>query len=302
MVEIQPYSADLATQAPLLERLVAAFLAGYGKSTRISYRDVLVGWVPWCLDRGVDPLAVQRAHIDLWGRWMAEERHLSPATVQHHLCVLRSFYGYLAEEEYITSSPAAKVRLPKLSGESPTRGMTVDEVRRFLAAASTDKRAYALCSLLVFNGVRVSEACSADIADLGEEGGVRTLTITRKGGKRQTLPVAPPVVTALDAMLDGRMSGPLFLSADGRRLSRFSAYKMVAKAGEAAGLAEHVHPHRLRHVFATVALDAGVPLVDVQDSMGHQSSSSTMRYNRSRHKIEKNATWKVMEAVNGQAV
>ena len=119
---------------------------------------------------------------------------------------------------------------------------------------------HALISLLTLNGLRVSEATGADIEQLGLERGHRTLTITRKGGKVVTIPLAPRTARAIDLAIGERTGGPVFLAVDGRRLDRHCAGRIVRKVAHRAGVAKTVTPHTLRHSFITAALDAGVPL------------------------------------------
>ena len=127
---------------------------------------------------------------------------------------------------------------------------------------------HALISLLALNGLRVSEATGPDIEHLGLERGHRTLTITRKGGTVVTIPLAPRTARAIDLATGERCDGPLFLTADGRRLDRHGAGRIVRKLPRRAGIAKPVGPHTLRHAFIT-SLDAGVPLRDVQEAASH---------------------------------
>jgi integrase/recombinase XerD len=282
-----------------LTQITAAFLAGYGPGTRKSYAEGLRAWFRWCDDHGIDPLKAARPHIDLWGRWLEEERKLMPSSVMHRLCILRSFYRYLEDEEIITVSPARKIRLPRVSTDSQTRGMTRTELARFLAASERNPTYHAMCCLLALNGLRISEVCSANIEDLGIERGHRTLTITRKGGKRQTIPLSPKTARTIESLIGERTSGSILLTKDGTRMTRTNAAKAVARIGKAAGIETHVHPHRLRHAFVTTALDAGVPLHDVQDSAGHSDPRTTMRYNRNRFSLDRNATHIVTAFIAG---
>jgi integrase/recombinase XerD len=135
-------------------------------------------------------------------------------------------------------------------------------------------------SLLALNGLRVSEATGADIEQLGLERGHRTMTITRKGGKVVTIPLAPRTARAIDLAIGDRTEGPVFLAADGRRLDRHGAGRIVRKTARRAGIAKAVTPHTLRHAFITAALDAGVPLRDVQEAASHADPRTTMRYDR----------------------
>jgi integrase/recombinase XerD len=108
---------------------------------------------------------------------------------------------------------------------------------------------HALISLLALNGLRVSEATGADIEHLGLDRGHRTLTITRKGGKVVTIPLAPRTARAIDLAVGERTDGPVFLAADGRRLDRHGAGRIVARVTRRAGISKHVSPHTLRHAF-----------------------------------------------------
>ncbi|MGH3124167.1 MAG: tyrosine-type recombinase/integrase, partial [Streptosporangiaceae bacterium] len=135
-----------------------------------------------------------------------------------------------------------------------------------VAAGLGPSAEHALISLLALNGLRVSEATSADIEHLGQDRGHRTLTITRKGGKVVTIPLAPRTARAIDLAIGERTDGPVFLSADGRRLDRHGARRIVRKTARRAGIAKTITPHTLRHAFITAALDAGVPLRDVQEA------------------------------------
>ncbi|MGO8896407.1 MAG: tyrosine-type recombinase/integrase [Streptosporangiaceae bacterium] len=139
---------------------------------------------------------------------------------------------------------------------------------------------HALISLLALNGLRVSEATGADVEHLGLERGHRTLTITRKGGKVVTIPLAPRTARAIDLVVGERTDGHVFLAGDGRRLDRHGAGRIVRKVARRAGITKAVTPHTLRHAFITAALDAGVPLRDVQEAASHADPRTTMRYDR----------------------
>ncbi len=156
-------------------------------------------------------------------------------------------------------------------------------------------------SALALNGLRVSEAVGADIEHLGLERGHRTLTITRKGGRVVTIPVAPRTARAIDLAIGERTGGPVFLAADDRRLDRPGAGRIVRKAAHRAGLARAVTPHTLRHAFITAALDAGVPLRDVQEAASHADPRTTMRYDRARGSLDRHATYIVAAYIAGAA-
>jgi hypothetical protein len=111
-----------------------------------------------------------------------------------------------------------------------------------------------------------SGATGANIEALAVERGHRTLVVTRKGGKVVTIPLAPRTARATDLAIGERIEGPIFLTPDGGRLDRYSAGRIVRPAARRAGIGKLIGPHTLRHAFITAALDAGVPLRDVQEA------------------------------------
>jgi len=150
------------------------------------------------------------------------------------------------------------VRRPRVDYESHAVALDRNELGALLVAAGLGSPSeHALISLLALNGLRVSEAVGADIEHLGQDRGHRTLTITRKGGKVVTIPLAPRTARAIDLAIGERTDGPVFLAADGRRLDRHGAGRIVRKTARLAGIAKAVTPHTLRHAFITAALDAG---------------------------------------------
>ena len=131
--------------------------------------------------------------------------------------------------------------------------------------------------------------------------GHRTLTVTRKGGKVVTIPLAPRTARAIDLAVGERCDGPIFLTAEGRRLERHGAGRIVRRVARRAGIAKNVGPHTLRHAFITAALDAGVPLRDVQEAASHADPRTTMRYDRARASLDRHATYIVAAYIAGAA-
>ncbi len=276
--------------------LAAAFLAAYGRSTRLAYRRDLNCWGCWLRNIGVDVLAAHRAHVDVWIREQ-ENDGAAPATISRRLSTISGYYNYAQDENLIARNPVARLRRPKMSDESPRFGLDRNETAAFLAAAEqSDVRAYALSCLLALNGLRISETLALDVADLGSERGHRTIRLHRKGGKVMLAPLAPRTADALATYLAGREAGPLFVTRTGGRLDRQSAWKLVRLA-QSASINKPISPHSLRHGFVTVALDAGVPLHRVQDAAGHASPATTQRYNRARFALDGHATYAVAAAV-----
>jgi len=160
---------------------------------------------------------------------------------------------------------------------------------------------HALVSLLALNGLRVSEACGANIEALALERGHRTLMVLRKGGKVVTIPLAPRTARAVDLAIGERCEGPIFLGSDGQRLDRHAAARVVRRVARRAGITKAVGPHTLRHAFITAALDAGVPLRGVQEAASHADPRTTMRYDRARVSLDRHATYIVAAFIAGAA-
>ncbi|MGH2393941.1 MAG: tyrosine-type recombinase/integrase, partial [Candidatus Limnocylindria bacterium] len=191
-------------------------------------------------------------------------------------------------------------RRPRLDYESHATGLDRNEVGAMLVAAGlAGARDHALLSLLALNGLRVSEALGANIEDLGLERGHRTLTILRKGGKVVTIPLAPRTARAIDLVVGERCDGPILVGAGGERIDRHAAGRIVRRIARRAGIAKRVGPHTLRHAFITAALDAGVPLRDVQEAASHADPRTTMRYDRARVSLDRHATYIVATFLAG---
>src|ERR1700742_3767896 len=227
LVAVQPVFTDAERFA------LAGYLAGYRGLTREAYTLELRQFTGWCRGRSFALFSVRRADIETFAREL-EAKGRARATVTRRLCTIAGFYKYAVEEELLDHSPAAHVRRPRLDYESHTTALDRNELGALLVAAGLGPPAeHALISLLALNGLRASEATGADIGHLGLERGHRTLVITRKGGKVVTIPLAPRTARAIDLAIGERACGPLFLAADGRRLDRHGAARIVRRVNPA---------------------------------------------------------------------
>ena len=230
---------------------LAGFLAGYCGLTREAHALDLRQFASWCRAQSLALFAVRRADIEGFARDL-EAMGRARDTVTRRLSTIAGFYKYTVEEELLERSPAAHVRRPRVDYESHTVALDRNELGALLVAAGLGSSAgHALISLLALNGLRISEATGADIEHLGLERGHRTLTITSKGGKIVTIPLAPRTARALDLAIGECTEGPVFLAPDGRRLDRHSAGRIVRKTVRRAGIGKTVTPHTLRHAFIT---------------------------------------------------
>ncbi len=274
-----------------------AFLARYTGRTLDAYRDDLRGFFQWAADKNLAVLAATRPHIELY-RSAMEERGLAASTIDRRLSTVCGYYRFAHIDGRIASNPAQYVRRPQVH-PSNARGLDRSELGVFLFTADASDRAHAaLAVLLGLNGLRVSEACATNIEDLGIERGHRILQIVGKGNKSATIPLVPRTARTIDLAVGERSEGPILHRQDGQRLDRRTAHRWVRSIGKRAGLGA-VHPHMLRAAFIMAALDAGVPLRDVQIAARHADPRTTTIYDHRRQNFDRHAAYVVVAFVAG---
>ena len=161
------------------------------------------------------------------------------------------------------------------------------------ASERVDRQHAALAVLLGLNGLRDSEACDTNIDDLGFDRGHRTLRIIGKGNKPAVIPLVPRTARTIDLAIGERRDGPILIRLDGARLDRRTAHRWVRSIGKRAGLG-HVHPRLLRGAFIMAAIDAGVPLRDVELAARHADPRTTTIYDRHRENFDRHAAYLVV--------
>ncbi|MCX6470384.1 MAG: site-specific tyrosine recombinase XerD [Corynebacteriales bacterium] len=219
-----------------------------------------------------------------------DEKPLADSSVARTLVATRGLHKFAVAESMAATDVAHAVRPPKAARRLP-KSLPVDEVIAILEAAggsgpSETPRALrdrALMELLYSCGARISEAVSLDIEDVTSETGA--VLLRGKGGKERLVPVGGPALEALDAYLVrgrpalvSKFNPALFLNSRGGRLSRQSAWQVLADSAQRAGLDKAVSPHTLRHSFATHLLDGGADVRVVQELLGHASVTTTQVY------------------------
>ena len=277
-----------------LRHAVAAYLARFKGQSRVHTESDLRCFVTWCEERGLDPLAAQRAHVELYVRWMQEVRRYKPSTISRRVAVVAGFYRTCVIDDVLVHSPAEYVRRPNVPPESPTLGLTHLQFEAMLATARTSSNIYdfALVAMLGLLGLRIFEACGANVEDLGEEHGHRVLKGRGKGGKVVLTPLPPAVSRAIERAVADRGSGPILRTRNGTRMDRHCATRRLHRLAEAGGVhAARMHPHMLRHTFVTTMLDAGVDLRDVQIAARHADPRTTMRYDRARKNLDRHPNY-----------
>ncbi len=245
-------------------RDLGALTAHLGRSPDSATQDELQGW-----------LAAQRAD------------GLSASTIARRTAAVRSFYRHQLLLGVRDDNPAAALDLPRRTRKLP-RTLSPGEAERLIEAANgtrpRDLRDKALVELLYGAGLRVSEAVGLDRTGVDLDG--RLVRTIGKGGKERIVPVGRAAVDALRRylsrgrpFLDTRHRPELFLNARGGALTRAGAFLILRGLAEKAGLEpERVHPHLLRHSFATHLLEGGADLRSVQEMLGHADLSTTELY------------------------
>ena len=185
---------------------------------------------------------------------MQETRRFKPSTVSRRFSVTAGFYRTCVIDGILEHSPAEHVRRPKVAAESPTLGFTHLQFEALLTAArqSPDPCDFALVAMLGLLGLRIFEATSANIADLGEEHGHRVLRVCGKGTKIVLVPLPPAVGRAIDRAAADRTHGPVLLNSRGTRMDGHAATRRLRRLAATAGIqAGRAHPHMLGHSFVT---------------------------------------------------
>ena len=279
---------------------VAGFLARYSGPTRRSYATDLRQFFSWCArstSRSSSEAGPHRAVGPLHGGPRPGPGHHRPATV-HRGRLLPD----LCSRRALAHSPAEYVRRPKIDTESATLGLDRMELSAFVAQGGGGEPGRPRPCLSARSarpaGVRgLLHRCRGPLARAG--------TSDRHGpGQGVQAGHHPPSSPSPPGRRPGggeRKAGPLLLTRAGNRLNRHAATRIVQRLAKQAGMTKHISPHSLRHSFITAALDAGVPLRDVQIAARHADPRTTTRYDRARNNLDRHASYIVTAFVAGGA-
>jgi integrase/recombinase XerC len=282
---------DVAAQPDEVRRF-ERWLAGERRAsdqTRRAYLADLAAYVAYLEGVGVPIVPSSPSAVRGWlGREAATN---GPTSVARKLSTVRSFYRFLVKERVAESNPARAVQAPRRPRKLPEVLPEADVAALLDAPAEAGPlvlRDRAFLELLYSSGLRVSELTGLDLDDLDLADGL--VRVLGKGRKERVVPVGGPAREALrrwidearPALLAGpdavRARGALFVNYRGGRLTPRSVARRLDRWVTAAGLPRHVHPHVLRHCFATHLLGNGADLRGIQELLGHASLSTTQRY------------------------
>ena len=217
------------------------------------------------------------------------EQGLVKASIARKLSAIRSFYRYLLREGMVPTNPVATTSSPKLDRRLPSF-LSIEQVVKLLEAPDLATpqglRDRALLELLYASGLRVSELVSLNLEQVNLN--TNEIRVRGKGAKERLVLIGKPAAEALSTYLSQgrpklfgakiRMTNALFINRYGERLIERGVQKILEKYANIAGIDKRVHPHLLRHTFATHLLDGGADLRVVQELLGHADLSSTQIY------------------------
>ncbi len=279
-------------------------LGGRSPYTIRNYRSDIGHFLRFCDEAAIEPLAITRATFRTY-LGMLREAGIAAASVTRRTTTVHGFYRYLQREGATDRDLLYGVALPKKPKRLP-KVIEPPHLQALIEAPDTDTpgglRDRAILELLYGGGLRISELGGLDV--VGGQAIVRG-----KGDKERAVLFGEPAVRALQAYLTvGRpelAAGPeeaLFLNRNGKRLSARSVQYAVRRYALAAGIPEDVHPHLLRHSFATHLLDGGADIRIVQDLLGHTSANTTQIYTHVSRARQAEVTEKAWQEVGVKAL
>jgi len=254
-----------------------------------NYTTDLMGFFRFLSDKGVSSLKeVDRQVLRDYLSHLMEQGFVK-ASIARKLSAIRSLYRYLLREEIISANPVATTSSPKLDKRLPSF-LTIEEIERLLEAPDLStpqgQRDRALIELLYASGLRVSELVNLNLEQINLD--TNEIRVWGKGSKERMVLMGKPAAEALRAYLQQgrpklfgtriRMTNALFINRYGGRLTERRVQRILEKYAHIAGIGKRVHPHMLRHTFATHLLDGGADLRVVQELLGHANLSSTQIY------------------------
>jgi len=261
---------------------------GAAQKTREAYAADLRQFARWASAQHASPTGVTHRLLRRYAAALSERR-FAPASVARKLAALRSFFGMLREHGEIPANPADLLAAPKLGSELPSV-LAPEQISRLLDAIPTstplELRDRALFEVAYASGLRAEELVRLDVGSVDFD--AEQLRVEGKRSKTRMVPAGEPATAALARYLEraraalsrGVDEPALFLSKSGRRLSTSDVRRRLGVWSRHAAMQGAVHPHVLRHSFATHLLEGGADLRSIQELLGHASVSTTQTYTR----------------------
>lgn len=280
-----------ATPAQSLQGSAAAFLTYVREVRRLSphtvsnYQRDLLSLQTYAQSTGHENTE-KLIEADIRG-WVSQmhRRGLAGSSIQRALSAARSYYNYLGREKGELRNPAAAVQAPRKPRQLP-KTLDVDQVNRYLEFEDDSPLALrdrAIAELFYSSGLRLAELAAVNLQDV--DGKSQLLTVTGKGNKTRTVPIGRVALDAIAAWIKARPTidtdeqhAPLFTSSRGGRISVRNIQARLRLQGRKAGMQQDVHPHMLRHSFASHMLESSGDLRAVQELLGHANISTTQIY------------------------
>lgn len=292
----------VASYVDVTKMALVSFLARYREPTLTAYTVDLRLFIHWCRDHDVEPLRITRGAPEMYVRHL-EGVGYAPATIARRFNTVASFFRYAVIDGIIPANPADAVTRPKVAWEGQRR--TVLHPLEFAAVLAAARAAspvdHALIALLGMIGLRVSEACNADITELRYQGGYEILHVIGKGAKPADIPLPIPVLRAVREAVGGRSSGPILTTRSGGRMTPSSAARHLHRLARRAGVDHPISPHSLRRTFCTTGLVAGVAIRDMQYAMRHADPRTTLRYDMAKANLDRHAAHAVAAYLSGMS-
>lgn len=207
---------------------------------------------------------------------VAAQTGISKATMGKQVSMLKTFFAWLQDQEYITRDPMRQIKLTKTE-KRMRKSLTSEELERLRDGCKTDRQR-ALIEFLFATGCRLAEIHALDIGDLNWS--EMTVRVIGKGNKEREVNFTAKARLYLRKYLNGRTTGPLFLASKSPfgRLACRSIEREIDEIAKTAGFDKSIYPHLLRHTTATLLLKAGMAITDIQTTLGHSSPATTMVY------------------------
>ena len=272
---LDDFKSHLAFERQLSENTIAA----YGADAE--------HFLEYCDANEKNPLNIEPSFLEQYNYQLRAVQKLEPASVARKMQAVKCFYKFLLIEQRIEEDPTRFLKSAKLAQTIPTQ-LTREEMDRLLsfpAKTYEEIRTLAIIDLLYAAGLRVSELINLRLENINTKDG--WVLAFGKGGKQRFVPIHREACARIERFLQTReakfagktqVASEVFLNKNGKKISRISVWKDLAALGRKANLSQTLHPHLLRHTFASHLLQGGADLRSLQEMLGHANLTTTQIY------------------------